>query len=588
MSDNSRILAAFAVLAILFVAYLFLNNPSASTSDGSTSTPSPTAAILSPGPGQATLSLGDSTVLMSSARSDDGTTDTVSLTNAGTDPLTVAVFTITPKEDAASASELELSGNYFVLEDDPVTVQTGTVFPSRTAEFTVTQSRTSQYGKIQLLVKYDDWQGADRAALTEFIRSLNAKVPALKYDDARLLSYDLNYRLNDKSVAVLKDRVKNAGLLLEQRLPALQSSGSIAASATETLYSSSSGEVLASVDPLSGLAYFKAPVSFFGQLQSLQTLPVAEFFTQSGSVPVTYSLCGGELCILVDVSKTRQFTGALGKSSDWSGEIRFQAPLSPNEKIPNVQLIMVEAPGYALYSPKIVVAGNKGQPVFAINNLPYAVSGGSVTIAKNRVIYVGTLESAHPLANEPWFDTSSFVDLGAQSGLEGHAFPVSFSTPDFMVSPSACLHRLCTCNQLRQGLAGDLYASQTPAQTYFAFFDALRSDANAKALLKKARVQNPQIALLIRGQNLGPSCSVGGQLLDQKTSVLTLTYNLDYAVVQYSTQTVPGLDDDQAGWQLYSSRGPLGYESAPEDYSAALARLDAGDDFSDFTEGQAS
>lgn len=39
------------------------------------------------------------------------------------------------------------------------------------------------------------------------------------------------------------------------------------------------------------------------------------------------------------------------------------------------------------------------------------------------------------------------------------------------------------------------------------------------------------------------------------------------------------------GWYLYGSNGANADETTPEDYSAALNRLDAADDFSDLTEG---
>ncbi len=592
MSDNSRILAVFAVLVIVFAAYLFLNNPPASvSSDPSSSTPSPTAVVLSAGPGQQSLSMGDSTVLASYSRSDDGLTDTISLTNAGTNPLDVAVFTITPKEDAASASELQLSGNYFVLEDDPVTVQTGVLMGSRSSEFSVKKSRASQYGTLQLIVDYNAWKGADLDALTGFVKSLNQKVPALKFDAAQRLSYDLNYDLNDQTVSSLSQRVTNAQALLDRDLKALVDS-SAAASEVQTLYSTeSSGAVLASVDPLSGLAYFKAPLSqpLFSNLQNAkagQGLPTAEFRTPDGGpVPgskVHYDLCGGVLCVLVDLRGANGFKAALGKPFDWSGRIQFQGFdfNDPTQRMDSVALLMDAAPDYALYSSKIVRANNQGQPVFLVNNLPFSVS----SYGKNSIRYVGALStnSPHPLAVESWFNPVWYSVVDG-SKLEGNAFPESFSTLDLFVAPSTCLHRLCTCAQIHTGISGGVGATQTPAQTYFEFFDSLQSDLNAKALLQKARIADPSILLLIRGQNLGPSCTLEGQSLPEKTSVLKLMYSLASSRVLYNVAPAPQ-GAEANGRYIY---GPAGLQSS-DNYDEALTRFTLQDDYADLLEDRTS
>lgn len=329
MSQNNRLLVLFAVIFVVIAVFFVLSNPPSSSRSNLVSTPIPTGVALTAGPGQQTLDLGGSNVLASSSRSDDGVTDTLSLTNGGTQEIEVAIFTVTPKEDAASASELEVSGKSFVLENDPVTVQTGTLSGRGSAEFSVKKNRVSQFGSLQLVVDYNAWQGADRDALTTFIKSLNKKVPALKYDAAQRLSYDLNYKLNDKTVASLSQRVLNAQALLDRDLPALVVSSG-ATSATQTLYATEpSGSVLASVDPMSGLAYFKAKVSplLFSTLQSAKTapggLPSAEFrpldrAPVAGS-KVYYDLCGGELCVLIDLHGTTDYSAALGNEKRWSG-----------------------------------------------------------------------------------------------------------------------------------------------------------------------------------------------------------------------------------------------------------------------------
>ncbi len=591
MASNSRILAVFAVLAIVFAAYLFLNNPPASaSSDPSSPTPRPTTAVLSPGPGQQSLTLGDSTVLASYSRSDDGLTDTISLTNAGTNPLDVAVFTITPKEDAASASELQLSGNYFVLEDDPVTVQTTGLRGRGSSNFTVKKSRASQYGTLQLIVDYNAWKGADLDALTGFVKSLNRKVPALKIDAAQRLSYDLNYKLNDKTVPSLSQRVLNAQALLDRDLLALVAS-SAAASQVQTLYSTEpSGAILASVDPLSGLSYFKAPVSrlLFSTLQSAKAgegLPSAEFRTPNGGpVPgsnVHYDLCGGDVCVLVDLHEASAFKAALGQASDWSGRIQFQGLdiNDPTQRIDSVALLMDAAPTYALYSPKIVRAGvNKDQPVFLVNNLPFSVS----SYGENSIRYVGALSTNHPLAGESWFDPVWYSSVDG-SKLEGDAFPETFSVLDLFVTPSACLHRLCTCAQIHAGISGGIGGSQTPAQTYFTFFDSLQSDLNAKALLQTARIADPSILLLIRGQNLGPSCTIEGKSLPEKISVLKMTYSLSSSLVRYDVVPAPQAADAN-GRYVY---GPAGLQSS-DNYDEALTRFTLKDDYADLLEDRTS
>lgn len=192
------------------------------------------------------------------------------------------------------------------------------------------------------------------------------------------------------------------------------------------------------------------------------------------------------------------------------------------------------APDYALYSPKIVKAGgNKGQPVFLVNNFPYAVSN----YPKNSIQYVSALATDHPLKTQAWYKPAWYST--SPDGLEGAAFPETYSVLDLFVTPTACLHRLCTCAQLHESLAGGMGATQTPAQTYFAFFATLQSDINAKALLQKARVADPFLFLFIRGQNLGPSCTLDGQSIGQKSTALKLTYSMQSARVQYALQSIP-------------------------------------------------